>query len=200
MIHNPDSSIERQEYHAILANATKLDELCDLIRANYAKLVDTELKIDHLCQFVTTQFGNVTTAQVAELDLLREIADAEQPEPETPATFRVTQGDSMAITGIIPGATGTFAATPLDASGALITTALSNAPVWTSSDPLAVVTPNADGLGCSVAVDATAPQGGSFVLTIANPDGSASTPTTVPYDNVVPPPVVASSFSVNQLS
>ena len=106
----------------------------------------------------------------------------------------------MAITGIIPGATGVFTATPLDASGAPITAPLSNVPVWTSSDPLAVVTPNADGLGCSVAVDATAPQGGSFVLTIANPDGSASVPTTVPYDNVVPPPVVAASFAVSQVS
>jgi hypothetical protein len=118
-----------------------------------------------------------------------------------PSTYVVTQENiSMAITGIIPGATGTFVATPLDASGIPITVALTVVPVWTSSDPLAVATASADGLSVSVVVDATAPQGGSFVLTIANPDGSASVPTTVPYDNVVPPPVVASSFSVNQTS
>lgn len=113
--------------------------------------------------------------------------------------FRITQEPHMAITGILPGATGVFVATPLNAAGVPVALPLPTVPVWTSSDPLAVVTATADGLGASVAVDPSAPQGGSFVLTVAQADGSASTPTTVPYDTVPVDNTVA-SFGVSQIS
>lgn len=113
--------------------------------------------------------------------------------------FQVTQEPNMAITGILPGATGVFVAVPLNASGAPVALPLPTVPVWTSSDPLAVVIATADGLGASVAVDPSAPQGGSFVLTVAQADGSASTPTTVPYDTVPVDNTVA-SFGVSQTS
>jgi len=134
------------------------------------------------------------------LHVLREIRRELAHPHHIPATYQVTQEPDMAITGIIPGSTGTFVATPLDSNGNPITAPLSVVPIWTSSDPLAVLTPSADGLSVSAAVSTSAVQGGSFVLTIANPDGSASVATMVPYDNVTPPANVAASFSVNQTS
>jgi hypothetical protein len=117
-----------------------------------------------------------------------------------PFAYRITQENPMPITGIIPGSTGTFAANPLDASGNPITTALTVVPVWKSSDPLAVVTPSADGLTASVAVDATAPQGGSFNLSVENPDGSALDTVAVPYDKIVPPPNIPAAYGISQTS
>jgi hypothetical protein len=124
-----------------------------------------------------------------------------------PASYRVTQENDMAITGIIPGATGTFVATPLDSAGNPITAPLAVVPVWKSSDQLAVVTASADGLSCSVVVSAAAPTTGVnafFSLTVSNPDGSASVDSTVPYlpptTPPPPPPEVPASFSVSQTS
>lgn len=135
-------------------------------------------------------------ASLASMGFLEEIYE----EQFTRLTsFRITQEPTMAITGIIPGSTGTFTATPLNAAGQPLTVALPAAPVWTSSDPLAVVTAAADGLSASVAVDTTAPQSGSFVLTVASADGTVSTPVTVPYD-AVPVDNTLASFGINQTS
>lgn len=132
----------------------------------------------------------------ADMGFLSQIALELQPHL---TSFRITQEPTMAITGIIPGSTGTFTATPLNAAGQPLTVALPAAPVWTSSDPLAVVTAAADGLSASVAVDTTAPQSGSFVLTVASADGTVSTPVTVPYD-AVPVDNTLASFGINQTS
>lgn len=136
------------------------------------------------------------------LRILRKIEHNLEPKQQ-PAKFSITQtggSPGMAITGIIPGSTGTFAANPADANGNPITTPLTVVPVWTSSDPLAVVTPSADGLTSSVTVDTTASQGGSFNLSVANPDGSALETVSVPYDAVTPPPNVPASFGISQTS
>ena len=103
----------------------------------------------------------------------------------------------MAILGIIPGATGVFVATPLNAAGNPVTLPLTTVPVWTSSDPLAIVLATPDGLGCSVAVSASAPLGGSFNLIIT--DGAIVTTTVVPYDSKPVDNTVA-SFGVSQTS
>lgn len=105
----------------------------------------------------------------------------------------------MAITGIIPGSTGVFTATPLNAAGTAVALPLPTVPVWTSSDPLATVTTNSDGLGASILVDPSAPQTGSFTLTVTMQDGSASTTVTVPYDQSPVDNVVA-SFGISQIS
>lgn len=131
------------------------------------------------------------------IDLDKQILRELRHDNRTVTHFRITQEPHMPITGILPGATGVFVAVPLNAAGAPVALPLSTVPVWTSSDPLAVVTANPDGLGASVAVDPSAPQGGSFVLTVAQADGSASTPTTVPYDNIPVDNTVA-SFGVSQ--
>ena len=114
--------------------------------------------------------------------------------------FKVSQGDSMAILGIIPGSTGVFVAVPLNTAGNPVdVTTITAPPVWKSSDPLAVVTENADGLGASVSVDASASVAGSFVLTVTQADGSAATPVTIPYD-AKPVDNVVASFGVSQTS
>ncbi len=130
--------------------------------------------------------------------ILHELEELRHDQNRT-AHFKVTQENSMAILGIIPGATGVFVASPLNAAGAPVALPLSTVPVWTSSDPLAVATATADGLGCSVVVDPTAPQTGSFVLTVAMADGSASTPVTVPFD-AKPVDNTVASFGVSQTS
>lgn len=118
----------------------------------------------------------------------------------TVVQFRITQENTMAILGIIPGSTGVFTAAPLNAEGQPVDPSTITAPpVWSSSDPLAVVSANSDGLGASVAVDGSAPQNGSFVLTVSNADGSAATPVTVPYD-AKPVDNTVASFGVNQTS
>lgn len=116
----------------------------------------------------------------------------------TVVQFCIIQENTMAILGIIPGSTGVFTATPLNAEGQPVDpSTLTAPPVWSSSDPLAVVTAN--GLGASVAVDPSAPQNGSFVLTVSQTDGSAATPVTVPYD-AKPVDNVVTSFGVIQVS
>jgi len=101
------------------------------------------------------------------------------------------------ITGIVAGQTGTFDALAVPA-GSVVT----GVPTWASDNPLAVVTPAADGLSASVAVDATAT--GSFNLSVSstNPDGSVATGSaSVPVLPVPPPPPVpVSSFDLNQTS
>lgn len=116
-----------------------------------------------------------------------------QPYDESKGVF------TMPIIGIIPGATGVFIAVPLNAAGSPVALPLASVPAWTSSDPLAVATATPDGLGCSVVVDASAPQIGSFTLTVAMADGSASTAVTVPYDQAPADNTVA-SFGISQSS
>lgn len=71
------------------------------------------------------------------------------------------------VTGIVVGATGTFLATPVDASGNAVTLPAGIIPTWTSSDVTnAPVVPSADGLTVSVTTLASAPVGGSFTLSL----------------------------------
>ena len=119
--------------------------------------------------------------------------------PNRVARYVISQENPMAITGIAPGSTGTFAANPLDASGNPITSPLSVVPIWSSSDPLAAVTASADGLTASVAVDATAVVGGSFSLSVSNPDGSALDTVSVPY-STSGGGVIPASFGISQTS
>lgn len=113
-----------------------------------------------------------------------------------PTLFHITQEDSMAITGIIPGQSGTFSANPSGQPDP--SKPLTVVPVWTSSDPAAVVTASEDGLTATVAVDAAAGQGGSFELSVSNPDGSAKNTVTVPYDAIPVQPNVPTAFAIDQ--
>jgi len=120
-------------------------------------------------------------------------------------SFSIQQtGDDMAVTGIAPGATGNFTATPLDSSGNPISLpAGAQPPVWSTSDPTnAPVVASADGLSASVTVPSTT-AGGVFTLSVSSPDlpGSPSGAVSVPI-NVAPPPPPATvaSFSINQNS
>lgn len=95
----------------------------------------------------------------------------------------------MAITGIVPGATGTFVERPLPAGSVQPTGVIA---AWTSSDPTnAPVTVAADGITASVAIQNPTPIT-SFTLTASKtlPDGSVVTsgPVTIP---ILPPPVTS---------
>lgn len=111
-------------------------------------------------------------------------------------SFEIKQlGGSMAITGIVLGATGTFTETPSPAGGALQS---GNVPVWTSDDTLTTLTPSADGTSVAVATSAS-DTATSFNLTVSGvaSDGTAiSTSVNVP---LLPPAVVpATGFTINQ--
>lgn len=75
------------------------------------------------------------------------------------------------VVGIAIGATGTFLATPVDASGNTVTLPAGIVPTWTSSDTTnAPVVPSADGLTVTVSVPSTAPTtlvGTTFTLSLA---------------------------------
>jgi hypothetical protein len=129
---------------------------------------------------------------------LRQIARDLEFKPNVPTRYHIKQENNMAITGIIPGQTGNFSANP--SGQADPTKPLTVVPVWTSSDSAAVVTPSADGLTASVAVDAGAPQGGSFQLSVSNPDGSALNTVVVPYDNVPVTDNIPTAFAIDQTS
>ena len=82
----------------------------------------------------------------------------------------------MAITGIAPGASGTFTASPVNSLGAPATLPAGVIPVWTASDATVVLTPSADGLSCAVAVPG-ADTGTSFTLTATATMPDKTTPT-----------------------
>lgn len=104
-----------------------------------------------------------------------------------------TQGP---LTGIAPGASGSFAAQPVDASGNPQTLAAGVVPVWSSSDSTDAITPAADGLTASVAVSASASAGSTHTLSVALPDGTANSPVSLPILGTAPAPVA--SFVVTQ--
>jgi hypothetical protein len=118
-------------------------------------------------------------------------------------SIQQTGDENMAVTGIAPGATGTFTATPLDSNGNPIPLPAGAAPpVWSSSDnDNAPVVASADGLSASVSVPATT-AGGSFTLTVQSPDlpGTPIGSVVVPINAVTPPPQTVASFAINQTS
>jgi hypothetical protein len=119
--------------------------------------------------------------------------------PKVVAKFIITQGDSPMpvqgpLTGLAPGATGNFTATPVDASGNPTTVTV--VPVWTSDDPTDVITPAADGLSATVAVASTATPGATHTLSVAQPDGSANSPVALPVLTPAVQPVA--SFVITQ--
>ncbi len=132
---------------------------------------------------------------------LKHIVHLLHPSPVT--HFRIIQENAMEIIGIIPGDTGTFKATPLNKAGVTVALLPSVIPVWTSSDPVnaPVLSGSADGLTAFVSVPATfTPAVGQvFTLTVAMPDGSASTAVEVPFEPVAVDNVVA-SFGIEQVS
>jgi hypothetical protein len=104
------------------------------------------------------------------------------------------EGENMAITGIVVGATGVFQETPTP-PGAVIPPGTK--PVWTTSDTVnTALTPSADGTQVSVAVLATTTIT-TFNLSVSNQDGSFLTTVAVP---VLPAIVKQTGFVINQLS
>jgi hypothetical protein len=119
-----------------------------------------------------------------------------------PSGIQITQGGSMAITGITAGQTGTFQAVGTPAGSAF---PLGTTFVWTSDDPGdTALTPSGDGTQVAVAVLAT-PALKTFNLTCTSsftPTGAkgplaASVP--VPILGVVIPPT-PTALTINQLS
>lgn len=110
-------------------------------------------------------------------------------------TIQQVQGEqSMAITGIVAGATGQFTATPTPAGSKIPD---GTVPVWTSSDPAnAPAVASADGLSCSVAVPAGATIT-TFTLSVQNQDGTFPTSVSVP---VTPAVIAQTGFDINQTS
>lgn len=145
-----------------------------------------------------------------QLEILRELRHishqlsklVDDENPNRVVRFTITQENHMAILGVVPGATGSFTATPLNAESVAVALPLSTVPVWTSDDTTnAPVVASADGLSATVAVPASfvpAP-GASFNLTVTMADGSASTTANVPYD-AVPVDNTVASFGINQTS
>lgn len=108
-----------------------------------------------------------------QLHVLKQILHALNPHANH---FVITQiGEIMPtqspVVGIAIGATGTFLATPVDASGNTVTLPAGIVPTWTSSDTTnAPVVPSADGLTVTVSVPSTAPTtlvGTTFTLSLA---------------------------------
>lgn len=83
------------------------------------------------------------------------------------------------ITGLVPGASDTFFATPVDNTGtADVLPPGTPVPTWVSSDGSVVVTPAADGLSATVAAASTATPGSSFTLTVSTTLSGAASPIT----------------------
>jgi hypothetical protein len=120
------------------------------------------------------------------LHLVREIRDLLKFLAQVNGfTIEQIQGDnSVAITGVGPGAVGTFKATPTN-NGNPASLPPGVVPIWTSSDttnaPITSVSP--DGLTAQVTVAPTAAPGTQFVLTVTatlpdntQPNGTATVP------------------------
>lgn len=110
------------------------------------------------------------------------------------------RGESMAIKGILPGQSGSFALQDIPLNSVLPAGVI---PVWTSSDTTnAPVVASADGLSASVALSASAVPGGSFNLQVdaTLPDGTTPSSGPVAIPILAPPPPEPSSFVINQVS
>ena len=121
-------------------------------------------------------------------------------EHQNVTSFKITQqGATMAITGIAPGGTGTFTATPLNSGGTPVSLPAAMIATWSSDAPLAVVTPSAtDPLTCNLVLDPSITGGTVINLAIAatNADGTpASGSAPVPVLSVT---VDVASFAINQ--
>lgn len=136
---------------------------------------------------------------IAEDDLILELEHKILSRLNQQTGFRVDQikgNHIMPITGIVVGQSGVFQETPTP-PGAVIPAG--SIPVWTTSDTTnTALTPSADGTQVAVAVSASAPVGGSFVLTVTNQDGTFPTPSTVLFLASAPP--AQTGFQVDQIS
>lgn len=141
--------------------------------------------------------AEIIVNQKIEIDLLKQLL-----APKVVAKFIITQKGDLPmpvqgpLAGLAPGATGTFTATPVDASGNQTTVATGVVPVWTSDDATDVITAAADGLSATVAVASTATPGATHTLSVAQPDGSANSPVALPVLTPAAQPVA--SFVITQ--
>jgi hypothetical protein len=103
---------------------------------------------------------------------LREIRDALRALKPQLYTFEVSQGERMltgVITGLAPGASDTFFATPVDTNGnADALPAGSSVPGWASDDTTVGVVAAAGGLSAQLTASANATPGGSFNVTVTS--------------------------------
>ena len=123
-------------------------------------------------------------------------------EHQNVTSFKITQqGATMAITGIAPGGTGTFTATPLNAGGTAIPLPTGMTLAWASDVSGAVITPDpANSLNAAIVLDATVTGGTVINLTVSatNPDGTPATGSApVP---VLAASVTVASFSIDQIT
>ena len=124
----------------------------------------------------------------------------EGPTPTTIAIQQLQGGSTMAITGIVLGATGTFQEVPAPAGSAF---PAGTTFTWTSSDSLTTLTPSADTTQVAVATSASDPAT-SFTLTCTSnftPPG-ASAPVSGSTSVPLLPAVVGAptGITINQLS
>lgn len=125
----------------------------------------------------------------------------ERNEDRRVERFEIAQEGSTMILGIVPGQTGTFNFTPLNKAGVAVSLNGQVPTASTSDTTSAPIVVAPDGLSATIAVPSTfAPSPGqSFTLTVAMPDGSASTSVAVPYD-AIPVDNTVASFGINQTS
>jgi hypothetical protein len=118
--------------------------------------------------------------------------------PSPALGFKIQQqaeGESMAITGVPVGGTGTFVAVTAPPGSALQAGSI---PVWTVDDTLVSITPSADGFSVNASVGA-ADTAASFNLTISGVSSNGSAISTVTNVPILPAAVVpATGFAVNQ--
>ena len=179
-----------------------INYLVKLVECN--RILERKLdKLEDQLELVLQHQQRQREREIAELTLLGDIERAVVIPPV--ASFLITQqGESdMPVTGIQAGSSGTFVATPLDASGATIPLPAGfTLGSWASSDTTntsAVI--SADGLSVVVTVNPADPNA-SFDLSIsgANADGSqAAGKVTVPVTPAPPPPPpTVASFRIDQ--
>jgi len=157
-----------------------------------------------LSRFISDSFGaqannlQIISDQISALStLVKRIADEIIPHP---VRAIITQGDSMVtgrIVGLLPGASDTFFATPVDINGnGIALPAGTRIPTITSDDPTVTVSTAPDGLSAVVTSSPGATPDSAFNLNwetdITLPDGSTSHITgtaSVPILTPVPPPL-----------
>lgn len=117
----------------------------------------------------------------------------EGPTPTTIAIQQLQGGSTMAITGIVLGATGTFQEVPSPAGSAF---PAGTTFTWTSGDSLTTLTPSGDTTQVAVATSASDPAT-SFTLTCTSSTGVVGTASVPLLPAVVGAPT---SITINQLS
>lgn len=150
-------------------------------------------------------------AMIATLEVQREILHLlkqQHPQYRPTTRFIITQvgapimGTQQTLAGLAPGTSGTLTIQPVDTNGLPTTLPTGTVPAWSFSDTNVQFTPSADGLSCAVSVPKSDIVNPTATVTVALPDGSASTTAVFPIDPAAvtppPPPAPVAGFTFTQ--